>query len=293
MASFWDNLYTKYKQGSISIKLIYINTVIFLVLQIFSVTCRMFHWNAGAMVLMLRQPADWTALLYRPWSLFTYMFVHEGFLHLIFNMLWLYFFGKIFLQKFTSKQFLLVYLLGGICGGLFYALGYHIFPYYESAIETSLLSGSSAAVFAIAIAIVFYQPNQSFQLAFFGHIKIKWLVIIMIVMDILSLAGENAGGSFAHLGGAFFGMLYGLLLRPKAAWNPSVKNVFQSRRKADKKTKYHRSNKEQTNIDQAYRDQKKAEEDRRDAILDKIKESGYNSLSKEDKAFLFHMSDKD
>lgn len=294
MASFWDNLWYKYKQGNIVTKMLYINVAVFLFLKLFLVFAALFRVDGQLIVRYLQLPADRTLLCGTPWTLITYMFVHEGFLHLLFNMLWLYFFGRFFINSFSTRQFLWVYFLGGVLGGLFYVSGYNFFPLYQETLSFSLLSGASASILALTLAIAFYRPNEHLNLLFIGPIKLKWLAVIVVVMDLLSLAGENAGGSLAHLGGAFFGLLFGLMAgQGKALFSKENPFLFSSLRKKKNRSgkKYHRAKEERIyDVDQAYRNQRKREEDKRDAILDKIKQSGYDSLTAEEKKFLFQES---
>lgn len=295
MASLWDNIKLKYLQGNMATKLIFINVGVFLFIKLFGVFCRLFQYDSGQLLHWLQLPAAWDQILQKPWTFLSYMFVHLGFFHLLFNMIWLYVFGLYFLRWFKSRQLLMVYLLGGLAGGLFYVLAYNFFPIYNAAVEHTVLMGASASVLALTLAVAFYRPNESLMLMFIGQVKLKWLAIAMVVIDLLSLAGDNAGGSLAHLGGALFGLLFGFFSRE----NPGL-NIFTAKNrafggfqaKAGGRTKYHRpryekANKGRPESDQEYRDRKKREEDYRDAILDKIKQSGYESLNEKEKQFLF------
>ncbi len=290
MASFWDNLKARYQSGDVVVKLIYINVLVFLVQALFLFVCKLFGLNAGISLLWLKLPASFGALLLRPWSLFTYMFLHGGLTHLIFNMLWLYFFGRWFLRHFDARQLLTVYLLGGLMGGAFYILGFNFIPYYRNLVESSTLVGASAAVLALTLALACYRPDEELNLMFFGRIRMKWLAVVMIVIDILSLTGDNGGGSLAHLGGALLGAMYGLSARRSTFFQGWFsKSPKKSKARNTGRKSYHSGHNEQANItvDQEYRDMRKAEEDRLDKILDKIKTSGYDSLTKEEKTFLF------
>jgi len=272
MTSFWDNLKWRYQRGTIVVRLIYINAAVFLFQALWVTFCRLLGVNAGLWLLWLEMPAEGAAFLSRPWSLFSYMFMHSSLMHLFFNMLWLYIFGQIFLQKSNERHLLTVYLGGGVLGGLFYLAGYLLIPYFRPYASSALLSGASAAVLSVTLAAALHRPEEELSLVFLGRLKMKWLAVIMIVVDILSLTGSNGGGSLAHLGGAVFGILAGLWLR----------------RSPRKKQKYHRSTSERTvDIDQAFRDSRREQEERRDAILDKIKVSGYDSLTAEEKKVLF------
>ena len=293
MASFWDNLAIRFKQGNVAVKLIYINSLVFVLQWAWMFVCRLLHMNASA-VLLLQLPADMGALLQRPWSIVTYMFMHSGLTHLLLNMIWLYFFGTFFLQCFNKRQFVGLYLVGGIVGALCFVAAYNWLPGYQDALDHSLLLGASAAIMALTIAVACYRPDQKTNLLFLGRISMNWIAAIVIFLDVLSLNGDNAGSSFAHLGGAVSGLAFGLYMRyashrqfsgesPVHEW---LEKLFKKKKK---QAKYRRSQNESTfaDPDQQWRDQKKADEHRLDSILDKIKQSGYSSLTEEEKKFLF------
>lgn len=297
MASFWDSIASKYKQGTIVTRLIFINTVLFLVLKLSLVLFGLFNLDISGIMYYLEMPSSITELLRIPWTVFTYMFVHLDLMHIFFNMLWLFFFGGMFLRWFNARQLGGLYVIGGLFGALFYALAYNLLPAFAG-VDASL-KGASASILALGIAVAFYRPDEPISLFLFGTVKLKWLAIVMIVMDLLSLNGSNAGGSIAHLGGAVAGLLFGWTLRQNidiTRWiNPlldSLANLFRPRPKM--KVTYQRSKFEKANttadVDQEYRDRKKTEMDRLDAILDKIKKSGYDSLSAQEKQQLFESS---
>ena len=202
---------------------------------------------------------------------------------------------------FNARQLGGLYILGGLFGGLFFALFFNLLPIQEGIFSSGSLIGASASVLALGIAVAFYRPDEPIQLFLFGTLKLKYLAIIMVVMDILSLNSDNAGGSLAHLGGALAGLAFGFSLRKGidlTSWvNPMIDwfvNLFPSRRKM--RVTYNRPKHEQVNksanVDQEYRDRKKQETEQMDAILDKIKQSGYESLSESEKKKLFDISKK-
>ncbi|MDD3907037.1 MAG: rhomboid family intramembrane serine protease, partial [Bacteroidales bacterium] len=194
-----------------------------------------------------------------------------------------------------------LYILGGLFGGLFFALFNNLLPMQEGIQGTVYLMGASASVLALGIAVAFYRPNEPIRIFLLGSLKLKYLAIIMVVLDVLSLNGDNAGGSLAHLGGALAGLVFGYSLRrgvDLTAWvNPILDwfvNLMPRRRKM--KVTYKRPKREETyktaDVDQKFRDKKKQDSDQMDAILDKIKQSGYESLSQEEKKKLFDFSRK-
>ncbi|MCE5175395.1 MAG: rhomboid family intramembrane serine protease [Bacteroidales bacterium] len=301
MASFWDSLVQKYKQGTIVLQLIYINVGVFLLLRLTLLLLGMFRVDADWLMPLFQMPSDWMSILMRPWTVFTYMFVHLGLMHIFFNMLWLYFFGGMFLHWFNPRQLGGLYILGGLFGGLFFALFNNLLPMQEGIQGTVYLMGASASVLALGIAVAFYRPDEPIRIFLFGSLKLKYLAIIMVVLDVLSLNGDNAGGSLAHLGGALAGLVFGYSLRrgvDLTAWvNPILDwfvNLMPRRRKM--KITYKRPKREETyktaDVDQKFRDKKKQDSDQMDAILDKIKQSGYESLSQEEKKKLFDFSRK-
>jgi membrane associated rhomboid family serine protease len=247
--------------------------------------------------LWLAIPASVPNFLARPWTIITYMFLHIEFWHLLFNMLWLYWFGKIFLEFLNSRQLLTAYLLGGIAGGLVFMAAYNIFPVFQSGLVQALALGASASVLAVVIMISFMVPDYVVNLMFIGKLKIKYIAIIMMATDILMIRSGNAGGHFAHLGGALWGISYALLIRK--GFDPSrVLDIFSkgsvktgySRPKKVKFKKVHTSNRPLT--DEEYNAQRADNQKKIDTILDKIAKSGYATLSKEEKEFLFKSSKK-
>jgi membrane associated rhomboid family serine protease len=297
MASLWDNLTSKYKQGTIVTRLTFINAIVFLVLKLALVLFGLFRVDLKGMLLFLELPSNLMELTRVPWTVLTYMFVHVDLMHILFNMLWLFFFGGMFLRWFNPRQLGGLYVIGGLFGALFYILAYNVLPAFIG--MDARLMGASASILALGIAVAFYRPDEPVSLFLLGTIKLKWLVVVMIVMDVLSLNGSNAGGSIAHLGGSVAGLVFGLTLRRQidiTRWiNPlldGLTNLFKPRPKM--KVTYQRSKSEKANttadVDQAYRDRRKSEMDRLDSILDKIKKSGYDSLSAQEKQFLFETS---
>jgi len=277
-----------FKEGSALTRLIYINLGVFLLIRIVNV----FYFLAGAefpFIDWLALPADVHILASRPWTLFTYMFLHFDFLHILFNILWLYWMGQIFLGYFDQGKLIAIYLLGGITGGLFYVLGYNLFPVFSETLANSRLLGASASVIAIVTALAIYAPNHTIHLMFIGPVKMKYIALFSVLLYIIGISSTNAGGNLAHLGGAFWGMIYILQLR--RGFDPakgvtwllnSVKKLFTSQPKV--KISYRKP----VN-DIEYNQFKNQDQTRMNEILEKISKSGYGSLSKEEKEILFRM----
>jgi len=226
----------------------------------------------------------------KPWSLVTYSFFHGGFGHVFWNMLILYFFSRIFLNLFDAKKFINVYFLGVIAGGLLFVIGYNIFPAFYA--TNAVLIGASAGVRAIMIFVCAYIPNQEVRVIFF-NVKLWYIGVFVIVMDLIQMPSANAGGQMAHLGGALLGYFYARQLGKGidigtgfSNFLDGIANFFKkTEKKAPMKTVY-RSQKPKAKMTKADYG-KEANQRQIDAILDKISKSGYESLSKTEKDFLF------
>ena len=197
-----------FKERNILNQLIYINVGLFLFFSLLSVFSFMFQFDIQPILSKLYLPADNNTLLHQPWTFITYMFLHNGLLHLLFNMVWLHLGGKIFLQHLQPKQLLHTYILGGLSGGLLFILAFNYIPALQGLTLDARALGASASVLAIMVAIATYSPNYSVHLPFIGIVKLKQIAIVCVVLDILSIPNGNAGGHIAHLGGAIFGYLY-------------------------------------------------------------------------------------
>ena len=281
-----------FRQGGALTQLILINITVYLSLKILGVIFFLFQQEDLEQLLLqfLALPADPGRLLVRPWTILTYMFLHYDLLHILFNMLWLFWFGKIFLEYLNAKKLLSVYLLGGLSGGLFYVLAYNLFPAFAESVPMSIALGASAAVLAIVMAISFYVPNYTIRLLFIGPVKLKYIALATIIIDILSIRSGNAGGHLAHLGGALFGFVFATQLSKgrdlSRGFNrvaDSLASLFRSRR--GMRVKYKRSTRNETDME--YNARKASEQQEIDRILDKISKGGYESLTREEKDALF------
>ncbi len=290
-----NTIKNKLKQASSFEKILYINIAIYVIVNIFKVVLFLIQVrNAGLYypVNYLALPASLLNLKYLPWTVITYMFLHEDFLHIVFNMLWFYWFGKMFIAYIGAKKLTTVYVLGGIFGAIFYITAFNVFPAYASVLSQSKALGASAAVIAVVVAISFYIPNNKVNLMFIGEVKLKYIALFTIIVDFLSVAGENSGGHIAHLGGAFFGFLYAVQLKNGLNLFSGIKNPFSKisisfKRKPKMKATY---NKTQEMDDREYNYEKAKQQKEIDSVLDKIAKSGYESLSKKEKEILFNSS---
>ena len=199
-----------FKNGNVLTRLIYINIGVFLALHIAIVFFYLFSDEKDIFTLIqwLAVPADIVTLLHRPWTIFSYMFLHKDFFHILFNLLWLYWFGKIFLSYLDEKHLLNVYLLGGISGALLYIFSYNLVPVLNDQAANSIAMGASAAVMAIVIATATFAPNHTIYVVFIGPVKIIWVALVGFILSSMVDFSINTGGKIAHMGGALFGYLF-------------------------------------------------------------------------------------
>jgi len=287
--SIWEEIKSSFRLGSNLTRLIYINLGVFVVFALLRVILFMAGNSTGWVTGIMALPANLHSLLVRPWTAITYMFYHEDFIHILFNLLWLYWFGRLFLQFFTQRQLTWVYLLGGISGALFYILAFNLLNPFRGYAGIALALGASASVLAVVIAVSTLQPNFTVHLLFLGDVRLKYLAIATVIIDIISIPVSNAGGHIAHLGGALFGFLYVVALRKGTdlakPFYSLAKLKFPERKKM--KVAYRKN---ETDYDYNYR--KVQKQKRIDEILDKIARSGYDSLTKEEKDILFKANDR-
>lgn len=241
-------------------------------------------WD-GFMLRALRLPADFFGFLFKPWTMVTYMFTQVAFFHLLFNLLWLFWMGQIFLDFLNKKQFIFVYLAGGIAGAIVFLLSYNLIPSFADDRFARALIGSSASVSAIIFATATLLPDYSIRMLFFGNVKLKYLALVFIVLDILGIGGSNAGGSIAHIGGALFGVLYILQLQR----GRDLSQFFSFSRRIKLKVIRNKSVPE-NNAKSKNQQIRAVEQQEIDKILDKISQNGYESLSKAEKDLLFKAS---
>ena len=290
-----------FRQGSALSVLILVNVAVWMLVQVLKVI--LFFFNnpdgnaAGALAMhLLALPAAVQLLLVRPWTLISYMFFHVEFWHILFNMLWLYWFGRIFLEFLPSRKLVFIYFLGGISGGLMYVLAFNTFPVFAAMVPVSFALGASASVMAIVTAVSFYVPGYTIQLFLFGRIRILYLAIVLFVFDFFMIPSGNPGGHLAHIGGALFGCVYIMLYKASkssgrgmsfASLFPFLKNMGK------KKPEFtYPGNPGRPVSDEDYNLKKKENQKKVDEILEKISKGGYDSLTKAEKEFLFKTSTK-
>lgn len=298
MANIIEEIKQSFSKGNFLTRLIYINAGVFLLVKlltiILSVLGSSMYW-----ITYLELPAFFQTLIRQPWSIITYMFMHHDFIHLIFNLLTLYWFGKIFTEYFSQKQLVGLYFLGGIGGAALYVAAYNLVPSLNSHIFFSYLIGASASVMAIIFALVKYIPNEEVNLALIGPVKLKYLGLAMLVLDIIGTTSTNAGGSIAHIGGAITGYLFAasMINSGKDITDPINKiitfiNGLFYRRQKPKFTVHKNTTKTDQEWNVENNNRKRENNEEIDRILDKIRKSGYTNLSEEEKKRLFDLSNK-
>jgi len=266
-----EKIKNEFRSTNILNKIIYVNVFIFLLVNILSVISNLFLFSVDSYIEKLMLPSETSQILKQPWSFLTYIFLHNSFLHLLFNMIWLHFGGNLFLQYLNEKQFLNIYILGGVFGGLLFVMAFNYLPALQQYNEQAKALGASASVLAIFFAIATKIPNYHIKLPFIGFIKLRYLAIFFILLDFLSIPKGNAGGHIAHIGGALFGFAYiKQLNKTKSSIFDQILNMF----------KFTKKKKEKKEINEV------------DVILEKISKSGYNSLNENEKNILFKSSKK-
>jgi membrane associated rhomboid family serine protease len=292
------------RHNNAHVQLIIINVVVYIVLAVLMVFS---SWGDAENLFRIVHnqfsiPADFSTFLQRPWTILTYAFAHDlsGLLHILFNMISLYWFGRLFVEYLGSAKLVDVYVLGAISGAIFYLAAYNTIPFYADKNNVALINmvGASAAINAIVVAVATLIPNYTFFLLFLGPVRIKYIAAVIVFLSFLGTVGQNAGGNIAHLGGALIGFVYMKQLQAGVNWggwisatlewirdlfksNPKVKVTYRSDEpKPRKAEKVHVSS------------SSKASQAEIDAILDKISDRGYESLTKEEKEKLFNASKK-
>jgi membrane associated rhomboid family serine protease len=290
----WDDIKKTFRNGSNLTRLIYINIAVFLLITIIAIIGFLINnaeLSATALGL-LSVPSSLKALLIKPWTIITYMFVHKDIWHILFNMLWLYWFGTIFLEYLDQRKLVAVYLMGGISGSIVYILSFNIFPAFSGVVTESVAIGASASVMAVVIAIAAYVPDYTVQLFLFGKIKIKYMALAIFLLTSVMDFSVNSGGKLAHIGGAFFGYFYTLNLRQGKDMGKTFNSIidfFVTIFKPRKKLKVtHKKVATEYEYNKIKADQQAAI----NRILDKISKGGYDSLTKEEKEMLFKESQR-
>ena len=288
MANFiiedFKNAWNKENNGLI--KIILINVIVFVSMSILEVfiTLSGFGELFNLFLNKLMLPASLKVFIFQPWSIVTYFFLHMNFMHILWNMLFLYWFGKIIHENIGNNAVISLYIIGGIVGGLSYMALFNIIPYYDNRVSESLMLGASAGVFSVVVGSATLLPNYTFYLLFLGPVRIKYIALFYVLLSFFDVTGSNAGGEIAHLGGALMGYLYIRQLQNGVNMGKGIIDILNifNKNKKEVISKEEEKNEIKKDISQ----------DEIDKILDKISDSGYKSLSNNEKEKLFNASKK-
>ncbi|MBK6752854.1 MAG: rhomboid family intramembrane serine protease [Flavobacteriales bacterium] len=291
-----DELAVQWRTGGVLVRLILINVGVFLALRLVDLIFFLSGNQGPNVAQWLMSTSHLPTLLVRPWTVLTYMFAHWDLFHILFNMLMLWFAGRLFLDLLGPKRLVGNYLLGGFFGLALYVISYNLFPPFQRFAEGSTILGASAAVMGVFIGIAAYRPDMVVHMIIFGAVRLKWIALIYIVIDLISVRqGGNSGGHIAHLGGALYGYLAAVQLRRGRDWSLAFVSFWErtwdllSGSRVRRLKVAHRKERVSVMADRIA-EHKRDRQARVDTILDKISRSGYDSLSKEEKDFLFRAS---
>jgi len=278
-----DDLKLQYKLGGIALKMIYWNVGCFLVSLIFFYSFKVGAFDFPSWIALSSEP---TVFVLRPWTFLSYAFFHDGFLHLFFNMMVLNFASYLFLTFFSSKQYLGLYILSAIFAGVIFVLGFNLMHY------SGAIIGASAAIMAVLVAVTTYSPLMNVRLLLVGNVKLWHITAVILILDLMQFRLENSGGHISHLAGAFFGFVYIKLLQSGIDMSKIVSSVLDLfanlfKRPATPFKKVHKNYQKPTEKPVSKIVVKDKKQQQIDEILDKISRSGYDSLSQEEKEFLF------
>ncbi|SEM50096.1 Membrane associated serine protease, rhomboid family [bacterium A37T11] len=277
ISELWQKVF---RSGNPINLIIAINVFIFLLINLSDLFVKLFSLQfplGDFFYYNLAIPANPGILLYKPWTIITYMFSQRDLFHGLFNMLWLFWMGQIFLNFLNKRQFVFVYLAGGLAGAVLFLLFYNFIPAFKND-GSSWLIGASASVNAVVFAAATLVPNYTLRLMFFGDVRLKYMAIALVFLDILLMSGMNAGGSISHLGGALLGFVYIKMLQS----GNDMSKLFSKRKPKLKVLR---------NEEVFYG--RIPNQEYIDSLLDKISQSGYHSLSKAEKEALSKASKQD
>lgn len=297
-----SNFRYRLKTATVSEKLIAVNVAVFILFFFFKTLAFLFQLPSDFLLEWFVFPKELGEFIFKPWSIITYAFLHSGIWHILSNMLILYYAGVYFLNYFSQKKLLTFYFLGAVFGALVYMASYNLFPAFQG-LGRSYLLGASAAVMSVLVGIATHIPHMRIRLILIGSIKFWWIAAFLVVLDVVQIPLNNPGGHLAHLGGAAFGYIYASQLgkgndiasgfEKMMDWFGSLFTGSKSKaRKSPLKTVHRKKSAGGTTTTTAgYSSRmknKKEEQEKIDAILDKISKSGYDSLTKQEKEFLFN-----
>lgn len=291
-----DKIKYRLQTANVVEKLIALNVLVFILFFLIKTIAFLFKLPSDFLMSWLVFPKEPAEFLFKPWSIITYSFLHSGIWHILSNMLILYYAGTYFLNHFSSKKLLTFYFLGVIFGALVYMLSYNLFPAFE-ATGKSYLIGASAGVMAVLVGIATHIPDMRIRLMIIGSIKFWYIAAFLVVLDLIQIPFGNAGGHFAHLGGALLGYFYTKQLAKGndigAGFGKAIDwflSLFETKknRKPKMRTVYKKPQSSTAKTQPGRNISKDEKQQKIDSILDKISKSGYDSLTKQEKDFLFH-----
>ena len=286
MNSLFQKLQYKFNYATIVERIIYITIAVFIFTFVIEAIASLIQVEGNPIFDWFSLPTSFQDFIVKPWTIVTYGFLHGGFWHILFNLLILYYFGNLFLDFFSKRDFLIYYFAGIIAGGIVYILSYNYFPALKNTSTT--LVGASAGVTAIVIGIATKIPNYAMHFRFIGAVKLWYIAVGLIVLDIIQIPISNTGGHLSHLGGAITGWLLTTYFSSgkKSSKNSVFSSFFKSKKQGPLKTVYKKQQSVTGNkIDEV-------QQQKIDKILDKISKSGYDALTKEEKDFLFSVGKK-
>lgn len=304
MNSILEDFKRAFRTGNVLYQIIIINVVIFIFIGVLGVILTLagerYAYELATRYLSL--PANPEQLLVQPWTIITYFFLHKGFFHILWNMLFMFWFGRIISEYLGQNKLLGLYVWGGIGGGLLYILVYNLLPYFSGVVDNSFLLGASGGVFAIVVGAATFQPNFTVHLLLLGPVKLKYIAAFSVVLSFLQSTGSNAGGEIAHLGGALVGYMMITQLQKGNDWSILVAKFIiwaksllspQPKIRVSYKSEKAKSSSTRTKSTKAKTKPSAKEvtpQNEIDDILDKISEKGYDALSKSEKQKLFNAS---
>lgn len=293
-----EDIKLKIKSGNPITRLIIINVAVFLIISLLRILLFLTGGSISTFVNFIIDnislPLSLQGIIHKPWTLITYMFTHIEIFHILWNLITLYWFGQILSDYTSPKKIIPLYLMGGVAGALITILLFSVVPVFQPYLDSPMV-GASAGITAIIIAAATLVPNYQINLMFIGPIKLIYVALFVLFIDVLSVASyNNIGGNIAHLGGALMGYVFILQYKKGRDWTlwinrflDWIKNLLKKSPKSKMKVAYKRGV-----SDEAYNYNKKVTQEQIDIILDKISRSGYESLSKAEKEILFKASNK-
>ena len=300
MNSILDDFKIAFRSGNILNQIIIINVVIFVGVGVLGVLLTLVGERSAYFAIsnLLMLPSNTDELWRQPWTIITYFFFHKQFFHILWNMLCIYWFGRIISEYIGQNKLLGLYVWGGIGGGVLYLVAYNFLPYFESVVDSSYLLGASAGVIAVVVGAATFYPDYTVHLLLLGPVRLKYIAAAIVLLSFIQSTGSNAGGEIAHLGGALVGYISVRQLqrgndwsRPIVSFMVWVKSLFKPQPKIKVSYKNtRRSTSSKTSGKSEKKAKSKSAQEEIDAILDKISEKGYDALTKEEKQKLFNAS---